>query len=179
MAYVDFWVLVDVSDDRKTGKWFGAKQKIQPEEDGSDKLVWIRIKDSDVIWTIESWDYNSGPLPKQYRGLAPTHFTYDFQTDSWTHESIEGITWGQIKAERMAKLNDTDWIVVKYTELGQPIPAEWLEYRKFLRDYPETHKHLEVEHAQHILNFTYDPDTKQRRLSKGLSIEVPEWTGDQ
>ena len=175
MAYVDFWVLVDVSDDRKTGKWFGQKQRVQPEEDGSDKLKWIRLRDDDVIWIMENWDFTASPLPKQYRGLAPWHFTYSFESSAWTHETIEQVTWQAIKDERMAKLNDTDWIVVKYTELGQPIPKEWSDYRNFLRDYPSTHKHLSPEHAQHILNFTFDPDTKKRRLGLGLSIEVPEW----
>jgi hypothetical protein len=180
MAYVDLWVWVDISDNQTTGKWFGMKQKTLPnEEENTDNFRWVRIKDTDVIWEIENWDFSQSPLPKQYRGLAPTHFTYNFETESWSHESIDLITWQYIKDERMAKLNDTDWIVVKYTELGQPIPTEWLEYRSFLRDYPETHSHLSVEHAQHVLNFTFDPETKARRLEKGLSIDPPEWTGDQ
>lgn len=179
MAYVDLWVMVDVSDDKKIGTWYGVRQTISPEDDLSDKFAWIRIKDTDVLWEIESWNFDQSPLPKKYRGLAPQHHTYNFETASWSHVPVDRVTWKNIKDERMAKLNDTDWVVVKYTELGQPIPQEWLEYRTFLRNYPETHKHLSAEHAQHILNFTFDPDLQRLRASRGASIEPPEWIEEQ
>jgi hypothetical protein len=118
-------------------------------------------------------------MPKHLRGLAPHHFAFNFENNEWTHETVESVTWQNIKDERLAKLNGTDWIVVKYTELGQPIPSEWLEYRTFLRDYPDTHKHLTPEHAQHILNFTFDPELKKIRLAKGLPITAPDWEGEE
>jgi len=34
-------------------------------------------------------------------------------------------------------LSISDWVVVKHTELGEPIPQEWQEYRQALRDITE------------------------------------------
>lgn len=31
-------------------------------------------------------------------------------------------------------LRDTDWIVTKYSEIGEPVPEEWATYRQALRD---------------------------------------------
>ena len=37
---------------------------------------------------------------------------------------------------RDKKLIETDWVVTKYTELGQTIPNDWKTYRQALRDFP-------------------------------------------
>ena len=37
---------------------------------------------------------------------------------------------------RDEKLTETDWVVTKYTELGQAIPNDWKTYRQSLRDLP-------------------------------------------
>ncbi len=37
---------------------------------------------------------------------------------------------------RDKKLIETDWVVTKYTELGQAIPNDWKTYRQSLRDLP-------------------------------------------
>jgi len=34
-------------------------------------------------------------------------------------------------------LEETDWIVVKYLDIGDPIPQEWSDYRQALRDITE------------------------------------------
>jgi hypothetical protein len=44
--------------------------------------------------------------------------------------------WEAFRVERNKRLSETDWIVIKYQELGQPIPKEWAEYRQKLRDLP-------------------------------------------
>lgn len=36
--------------------------------------------------------------------------------------------------ERDLILELTDWIVIKYLDIGQPIPQEWSDYRQALRD---------------------------------------------
>jgi hypothetical protein len=46
--------------------------------------------------------------------------------------------WEAFRTERNKRLSETDWIVIKYQELGQPIPEEWVEYRQKLRDLPNT-----------------------------------------
>lgn len=41
------------------------------------------------------------------------------------------------RAERDDLLNETDWIVVKYLDIGTLVPQEWSEYRQALRDITE------------------------------------------
>jgi len=38
------------------------------------------------------------------------------------------------RSNRDQLLEDTDWIVVKYLDIGDPIPQEWSDYRQALRD---------------------------------------------
>jgi len=38
------------------------------------------------------------------------------------------------RADRDALLKETDWIVVKYLDIGNSVPQEWSEYRQALRD---------------------------------------------
>lgn len=42
--------------------------------------------------------------------------------------------WKLYRHKRTAMLAETDWIVTKYTELNQPIPQVWIDYRQALRD---------------------------------------------
>lgn len=42
--------------------------------------------------------------------------------------------WEEVREERNKLLAECDWVVTKYTELGEPIPEEWVIYRTALRD---------------------------------------------
>jgi len=44
-----------------------------------------------------------------------------------------------LRKERTQKLAETDWVVTKYIELGQPIPSEWATYRQALRDITDSY----------------------------------------
>lgn len=39
-----------------------------------------------------------------------------------------------IRAQRNALMADCDWVAIKATETGEPVPKEWEEYRQALRD---------------------------------------------
>lgn len=39
-----------------------------------------------------------------------------------------------VRSQRDSLLADTDWIVIKASETGAPIPEEWVVYRQALRD---------------------------------------------
>lgn len=39
-----------------------------------------------------------------------------------------------VRKVRDMRLADCDWVVVKATELGEPVPAQWMNYRQSLRD---------------------------------------------
>jgi len=49
----------------------------------------------------------------------------------------------QLKDARTMFLKDTDWIVTKSIETGEPIPEEWKKYRQALRDITDTYKSLD------------------------------------
>lgn len=42
----------------------------------------------------------------------------------------------ELRRERNRLLAETDWVSLKYYDLGQPVPTEWTEYRQALRDLP-------------------------------------------
>ena len=42
--------------------------------------------------------------------------------------------WISIKVKRDQLLTESDWVVTKSLELGQPVPPQWVNYRQMLRD---------------------------------------------
>lgn len=59
--------------------------------------------------------------------------------DSTTDEIRERINnkKSDIRDKRNAFLQSSDWVIIKYTELGTNIPTEWKTYRQALRDITE------------------------------------------
>lgn len=54
-------------------------------------------------------------------------------------ESFEAAQAAQAEFARLQRdglLKESDWVVSRSAELGQPIPAEWAAYRQALRDLP-------------------------------------------
>ena len=41
------------------------------------------------------------------------------------------------RAKRDRLLTESDWITIRATDTGDPVPTEWLVYRQALRDIPE------------------------------------------
>lgn len=46
--------------------------------------------------------------------------------------------WGYVKAYRNMRLQASDIAVIRYTEAGLAVPAEWVAYRQALRDITTT-----------------------------------------
>ena len=46
-------------------------------------------------------------------------------------------TANEIRAKRNSLLSETDWLVIRSVEEGQPLSAEWVAYRSALRNVPE------------------------------------------
>ena len=44
--------------------------------------------------------------------------------------------WATLRAERNRRLAETDWIVARAYERGEPVPEAWAAYRQALRDLP-------------------------------------------
>ncbi len=45
--------------------------------------------------------------------------------------------WTAFRAERDRRLAETDWVVARAYERGEPVPEAWAAYRQALRDLPE------------------------------------------
>lgn len=80
-----------------------------------------------ILGTNESGDMIFGPPLKTYLGMTE-------QEAEQAH--IEGLK-NEIRPERNRLLSECDWVVAKYTELGEPIPQEWTQYRQALRDFTD------------------------------------------
>ena len=39
--------------------------------------------------------------------------------------------------QRDRLLAESDWVTIRATDTGDPVPTEWLDYRQALRDIPE------------------------------------------
>lgn len=85
----------------------------------------------ECAWGIEGeecmenlkWDPNNEQSP-------PTQEEVDAEISKLEQENIDFY----LRRERDIRLYETDWVVTKYTELGEPIPEEWRTYRQALRD---------------------------------------------
>jgi len=44
--------------------------------------------------------------------------------------------WAAFRAERNRRLAETDWVVARAYERGEPVPEAWAAYRQALRDLP-------------------------------------------
>ena len=44
--------------------------------------------------------------------------------------------WAAFRAERDRRLAETDWVVTRAYERGEPVPEAWAAYRQALRDLP-------------------------------------------
>ena len=81
-------------------------------------------------------------LPSQtgigYSGIITvgTAYTMPTQSDLETKVNVKlnNERWDIIRKERNRELSETDWIVTKLYELGDPVPIEWKAYRQSLRD---------------------------------------------
>ena len=70
----------------------------------------------------------------------PTETPITDATERYTFfENVAAEQLRLLRKERATKLAETDWVVTKYTELGQPIPSEWVTYRQALRDITDTY----------------------------------------
>ena len=175
MAKVNYWVLCE-KEQGGTAFPFGPHREDPPEENipMDERHVWVQLDDQDGFYIYQTWDFlTNGKMHERYRGLSFRDFQYNLANQTWTVGEPFKIGWQQVRDTRMAKLQDTDWIIVKYTELGTPLPAEWATWRQELRDWPATQEAagFTPEQALENLDHHFDPITKARRIANGLPLE--------
>lgn len=54
-----------------------------------------------------------------------------------THDDRVKAAWAAFRAERGRRLSESDWVVARAYERGEPIPEVWINYRQALRDLPD------------------------------------------
>ena len=50
------------------------------------------------------------------------------------HDFTEPPGWADVRAQRDHKLAQTDWVLLRAMEQGEPAAPQWLAYRQALRD---------------------------------------------
>ena len=92
---------------------------------GKEATHVIKTDDSGVKTTIPFDETNTDY--QEYLEWAKTN----------TAEPIDGLTWADIRSERDAILQSTDWTMMTGATVDQ---AQWAAYRQNLRDLPQTYK---------------------------------------
>lgn len=65
----------------------------------------------------------------------PSEFhDFDYAVKQWVVAVPSTEAWRQVRDQRNKLLADTDWMVVRAVDRGEPMPAEWQAYRQTLRD---------------------------------------------
>lgn len=59
--------------------------------------------------------------------------------DTSDHHAFHDARWSEIRRQRDALLAESDWMVARAFETGQPVPPEWVAYRQALRDITNQH----------------------------------------
>ena len=68
--------------------------------------------------------------------------TFDSMVSDWNAGEADR-NLSALRAERNAKLTETDWVITMHKELGTNIPAAWKTYRQALRDITDTYTSLD------------------------------------
>jgi NADH:ubiquinone oxidoreductase subunit len=70
------------------------------------------------------------------KSLLSTLYQYD-EEGNLTYEPTEDDKWDLIRRLRDELLTQSDWVVIKASEEGTTVPANWTAYRQALRDLPQ------------------------------------------
>ncbi len=83
-------------------------------------------------------DWDSFKIDEGQTIAIPSHI----EIEQKRTELLNATPLRKLREARNIKLLETDWIVTKSIETGQPIPQEWLTYRQELRDITENYTSL-------------------------------------
>lgn len=97
-----------------------------PEQAG---ITFIEVDYTDVI-NITTQYFDNGVFVE--KGFGAPFFEFDYGLKQWTASPVAA--WAGAKQKRARALAESDWVVTKATERGQPVPGAWAAYRQALRD---------------------------------------------
>ena len=102
--------------------WYGTEQDPKPE---SGKFIG-EVKPSTQYHDL------SANRPVDMPPKPSDRHEFDYSIKEWKVNTE--LAWHYVYIERSRKLMDTDWLVTKAIETGEPMPAGWATYRQALRD---------------------------------------------
>ena len=91
-------------------------------------------------------------MPDDFYMSENHDYKYDPETDSIvedlsppgpptpTQAEFDEFNLNVLRSQRNQLLYETDWVVTRATETGEPEPADWKKYRQDLRDITKTYK---------------------------------------
>ena len=100
----------------------------------------------DVAWTKcadfrgHSWydplDTGRVHNPETFDDAPPARWTYWPPGENPVRTQDEALRkeWGRFRARRNKLLAESDWVVVRAADRGEPVPTDWQTYRQALRD---------------------------------------------
>ncbi len=136
MAGLDLWVKVE--DGRVTSSPAILPTSIQAWGATKEALVesgWypvVSVKPDSMDYATEVWESESYEINED-------HVVWTLIKRSKTQEELDAELaekWRLWRIERNFRLAETDWVIIKFLEAGQAVPAEWTAYRQALRDLP-------------------------------------------
>jgi hypothetical protein len=136
MAGLDLWVKVE--DGRVTSSPAILPTSIQAWGATKEALVesgWypvVSVKPDSMDYATEVWESESYEINED-------HVVWTLIKRSKTQEELDAELaekWRLWRIERNFRLAETDWVIIKFLEAGQAVPAEWIAYRQALRDLP-------------------------------------------
>lgn len=92
-------------------------------------------------WMAQRVDIETGALV-DYQPPAPADdamrtWQWDAEARRWVAHPTQAAIAAEIRRDRDRRLAACDWVVLRATELGEPVPAAWLAYRAALRSVPD------------------------------------------
>jgi hypothetical protein len=87
--------------------------------------------ESDIPIGSTKYYVKDGIITERQERPSNYHF---WDGKSWVENDT--LLSNKVRRNRDYLLSNSDWVVAKYTELGEPMPDEWRVYRQALRDIP-------------------------------------------
>lgn len=87
-----------------------------------------------ILLAHETHYYEQSKLVRIPERPSQYHY-FDFSVKEWFLHPTKA--WESIRTKRNELLRETDWMVTRAIELGEPMPSGWVSYRQGLRDITE------------------------------------------
>lgn len=118
-----------------------AKYTLEQLHRDNPQTSFPKVMPDDLLASYDVYPYTR-PITPEHDVLTSRLIDGDLEQDTagnwWLPYIVEQRPLEQaernIRSRRDSLLQETDWIVAKSYEQGQPVPVEWATYRQALRD---------------------------------------------